>query len=221
MSKLEVKEIGTISGETEIKVTDPLVTDSIMPTFIKKRTPTNNPNVNDGLADENGGLNLIKNSLILYSGEDGSEGQGYNSIMVRHLTTPSAYIAIGSDPVDGAGYFQSRGGKTYFIGYDGDVETGTWTSHNYYIRTNQSVRQTYSADGTIARVVDGQAREMLDAQDMIDLLKGIKDAVNSQTTVEGMRSSIESISDTLISKYEDKVKEFVELEHPEGHGENL
>jgi len=75
--------------------------------------------------------------------------------------------------------------------------------------------------GTLFQVSDGKTMDVVNAQDMVDLLKGLKDAVNSQTTVEGMRSSIESVSDTLISKYEDKVKEFVEPEHPEGHGENL
>ena len=210
MSKLEVKEIGAISGETEVKVSDPLVTDSIMPTFIRKRTSTNNPDGAGSEVNENGGLNLLSGSLILSGGNAGSEGGGFNTFQVVHNES-NALTRLGCYPT-GEGYIDHSNGQLYL---------GTATAHPLYILTNGSARQTYSADGTISRVVDGQAREMLDAQDMVDLLKGIKDAVNSQTTVEGMRSSIESISDTLISKYEDKVKEFVEPEHPEGHGENL
>ena len=208
-SQLKVDRISP-AADSEINVTDPLVTNSIMPTFIKKRTATNNPSGNSGIKDDNGGLNLLQRSLILYGGKAGSEGDGFNTIQVVQ-DSGGISTRMGCD-TNGQGFIDHANGELFL---------GTSTSNPLYIMTNGATRQTYSADGTILRVVDGQAREMLDAQDMVDLLKGIKDAVNSQTTVEGMRSSIESISDTLISKYEDKVKDFVEPEHPEGHGENL
>ena len=208
-SQLKVDRISP-AADSEINVTDLLVTNSIMPTFIKKRTATNNPSGDSGVKDDNGGLNLWQRSLILYGGKAGSEGDGFNTIQVVQ-DSGDISTRMGCYP-NGQGFIDHANGELFL---------GTATSNPLYIMTNGATRQTYSADGTISRVVDGQAREMLDAQDMVDLLKGIKDAVNSQTTVEGMRSSIESISDTLISKYEDKVKDFVEPEHPEGHGENL
>jgi hypothetical protein len=218
-SQLKVDRISSASG-SEVKVSDPLVTDSIMPTFIKKRTPTNNPDGIQGVIDENGGVSFISHGIMLYGGEPDIEDRPNQYVQIQYPYDEGGKCYMSKEP-DGRAYFLNKEGSTFFVGYGGDVETGTWTSHNYYIRTNQSIRQTYSADGTISRVVDGQAREIIDAQDIVDLLKGIKGAVNSQTTVEGMRSSLESVSDTLIAKYEDKVKEFVEPELVEENGENL
>jgi len=235
MSKLEVKEIGAISGETEVTIRDPLKVSSIGALDQSTESITfptgddvvfNNNYTTFGQFDGDGFLN---NSISQNSGVNWNFGQlnlkrRSNSVKPRYISMMLDGDNANSTKVGDyngiwGSYTSAPTAGSTSAALSGEMHYGAYAGHKFYVNGTQSAG--VDPNGTLFQVADGKTMDVVNAQDMVDLLKGLKDAVNSQTTVEGMRSSIESISDTLISKYEDKVKEFVEPEHPEGHGENL
>jgi len=256
MSKLEVKEIGTISGETEVKITDPLKVNDIgaFPsefgdTWVSIRDPLKVSSIGpldtakESIVFQDQTYTLFKSpevhfgrfgdpvktgvNITHYSTANGNYGQLRltricNANLPRYIDMRLDGDNASSTTVGEFNGIWGRYSSAPTVGstsaaLSGELLYGAYAGHKFYVNGAQSAGVDQS--GTLFQVADGKTMEVVNAQDMVDLLKGIKDAVNSQTTVEGMRSSIESISDTLISKYEDKIKEFVEPELPEGQGE--
>ena len=261
MSKLEVKEIGAISGETEVKITDPLKVNDIGAypsqfgdTWISIRDPLKvrslgpldhskesiffqdnlktffkTPEVIFGVFGDPVDPNTERCVITNNSAVDWNYAQ--LKLIRRSNSARPRYIEMRLDGDNAAsttvGEFNGIWGSytsaptvgSTSAALSGEMHYGAYAGHKFYVNGAQSAGVDQS--GTLFQVGDGTTMEVVNAQDMVDLLKGIKDAVNSQTTVEGMRSSLESVSDTLIAKYENKIKDFVEPEMPEENGENL